>query len=174
MKKFGGTSFNILFHCQELSQCTRTDSPSPPDEYVLPGQILVRQRGTKFHAGQHVGIGKDHTLFALEPGYLKFYHSHLPFPHIPRSAILDKLRGVQDEFILGEKTFADVRRPRGQKHYIGIVRDKEDVLPRDERAEGRDRRFWGWAKDAEEGASVNAATGTATAAAAAAPAASIV
>lgn len=39
---------------------------------VLAGNILVRQRGTKFHAGDNVGIGKDHTLFALTDGVVKF------------------------------------------------------------------------------------------------------
>ncbi|GAB2190863.1 50S ribosomal protein L27 [Sessilibacter sp. MAH2] len=39
---------------------------------VLAGNILVRQRGTKFHAGVNVGIGKDHTLFAKEDGTVKF------------------------------------------------------------------------------------------------------
>ncbi|MCV5390203.1 50S ribosomal protein L27, partial [Escherichia coli] len=37
-------------------------------ESVLAGNIIVRQRGTKFHAGNNVGIGKDHTLFALTEG----------------------------------------------------------------------------------------------------------
>ncbi|MCA2015775.1 50S ribosomal protein L27 [Vibrio tritonius] len=41
-------------------------------ESVLAGNILVRQRGTKFHAGSNVGIGKDHTLFALAEGKVKF------------------------------------------------------------------------------------------------------
>ncbi|GAB3350141.1 MULTISPECIES: 50S ribosomal protein L27 [Chromohalobacter] len=36
------------------------------------GNIIVRQRGTKFHAGSGVGIGKDHTLFALNEGVIKF------------------------------------------------------------------------------------------------------
>ncbi|CAO1659600.1 50S ribosomal protein L27 [Salinicola sp. LHM] len=36
------------------------------------GNIIVRQRGTKFHAGTGVGIGKDHTLFALNDGVIKF------------------------------------------------------------------------------------------------------
>lgn len=39
---------------------------------VLAGNILVRQRGTKFHAGENVGIGKDHTLFALVDGSVEF------------------------------------------------------------------------------------------------------
>jgi large subunit ribosomal protein L27 len=41
-------------------------------ESVLAGNIIVRQRGTKFHAGNNVGIGKDHTLFALTEGKVKF------------------------------------------------------------------------------------------------------
>ncbi|GAA5647926.1 MULTISPECIES: 50S ribosomal protein L27 [Vibrio] len=41
-------------------------------ESVLAGNIIVRQRGTKFHAGNNVGLGKDHTLFALTDGKVKF------------------------------------------------------------------------------------------------------
>ena len=41
-------------------------------ESVLAGNIIVRQRGTKFHAGDNMGIGKDHTLFALTEGKVKF------------------------------------------------------------------------------------------------------
>ncbi|WP_115719951.1 50S ribosomal protein L27 [Gallaecimonas mangrovi] len=41
-------------------------------ESVLAGNIIVRQRGTKFHAGSNVGIGKDHTLFATAEGKVKF------------------------------------------------------------------------------------------------------
>ncbi len=41
-------------------------------EAVLAGNILVRQRGTKVHAGTNVGMGKDHTLFALTDGKVKF------------------------------------------------------------------------------------------------------
>ena len=40
---------------------------------VLAGNILVRQRGTKFHAGANVGMGKDHTLFAKSSGSVKFH-----------------------------------------------------------------------------------------------------
>lgn len=39
---------------------------------VLAGNILIRQRGTKHHAGRNVGIGKDHTLFALKDGIVCF------------------------------------------------------------------------------------------------------
>ena len=41
-------------------------------QFVLAGNILVRQRGTKFHPGKNVGIGKDDTLFALVDGTVKF------------------------------------------------------------------------------------------------------
>lgn len=41
-------------------------------ENVLAGNIIVRQRGTKFHAGDNVGCGKDHTLFAKATGIVKF------------------------------------------------------------------------------------------------------
>ena len=42
-------------------------------EAVIPGNIIVRQRGTKFHPGGNVGMGKDHTLFALVEGQVKFH-----------------------------------------------------------------------------------------------------
>ena len=42
-------------------------------EAVVPGNILVRQRGTKFHPGDNVGMGRDHTLFALVDGAVKFH-----------------------------------------------------------------------------------------------------
>jgi large subunit ribosomal protein L27 len=41
-------------------------------EAVRAGNIIVRQRGTHFHAGENVGIGKDHTLFALIDGQVQF------------------------------------------------------------------------------------------------------
>jgi len=42
-------------------------------EIVIAGNILVRQRGTKFHPGSDVGMGRDHTLFALTGGAVKFH-----------------------------------------------------------------------------------------------------
>jgi len=42
------------------------------DQLVPAGNILVRQRGTKFHAGSNVGMGRDHTLFARIDGRVKF------------------------------------------------------------------------------------------------------
>ncbi|MEP3049995.1 MAG: 50S ribosomal protein L27 [Erythrobacter sp.] len=44
---------------------------------VVGGNILVRQRGTKFYPGTNVGMGKDHTLFALEHGVVRFHKGKL-------------------------------------------------------------------------------------------------
>ncbi len=41
-------------------------------ELVIPGNIIVRQRGTKYYPGENVGIGKDHTIFATVGGNVKF------------------------------------------------------------------------------------------------------
>jgi len=41
-------------------------------EKVIPGNIIIRQRGTKVHPGNGVGMGKDHTIFALVEGVVKF------------------------------------------------------------------------------------------------------
>jgi len=41
-------------------------------QLVVPGNIIVRQRGTKIHPGSHVGMGKDHTIFSLIKGKVKF------------------------------------------------------------------------------------------------------
>ena len=41
-------------------------------ELITAGSIIVRQRGTKFHPGTNVGLGKDHTLFALVDGHVSF------------------------------------------------------------------------------------------------------
>lgn len=41
-------------------------------EVVLPGNIIIRQRGTKYHPGKNVSIGKDHTIFAIKEGVVSF------------------------------------------------------------------------------------------------------
>lgn len=41
-------------------------------ELVIPGNIIIRQRGTKFHPGVNVGMGKDHTIFAVTEGKVQF------------------------------------------------------------------------------------------------------
>jgi large subunit ribosomal protein L27 len=71
-KKAGGSSRN-----GRDSESKRLGLKAFGGEVVPAGSILVRQRGTRFHAGQHVGMGKDHTLFAMVDGKVK-YHQHGP------------------------------------------------------------------------------------------------
>ena len=66
-KKAGGSSRN-----GRDSESKRLGIKRFAGQQVLAGNILVRQRGTKFHPGTNVGIGKDDTLFALTNGRVKF------------------------------------------------------------------------------------------------------
>lgn len=54
------------------SQAKRLGVKCTGKENVEKGYIIVRQRGTKFRPGRNVGCGKDHTLFALEQGFVEF------------------------------------------------------------------------------------------------------
>ena len=67
-KKAGGSSRN-----GRDSHSKRLGVKAYGGEAISAGAIIVRQRGTRVHPGTNVGIGKDHTLFALIPGTVKFY-----------------------------------------------------------------------------------------------------
>jgi large subunit ribosomal protein L27 len=71
-KKAGGSSRN-----GRDSESKRLGLKAFGGELVNAGSIIVRQRGTTFHPGQNVGIGKDHTLFAKVTGKVK-YSKHGP------------------------------------------------------------------------------------------------
>ncbi len=66
-KKAGGTS-----RCGRDSQSKRLGVKRYAGQKVNAGTILVRQRGTRIHPGNNVGVGKDYTLFALIAGVVKF------------------------------------------------------------------------------------------------------
>ena len=66
-KKAGGSSKN-----GRDSKGRRLGVKKFGSELVVPGNIIIRQRGTKFHPGSNVGMGKDHTIFALVDGHVKF------------------------------------------------------------------------------------------------------
>ena len=51
-------------------------------ETVIAGNIIMRQRGTRYHPGANVGMGRDHTLFALKDGNVAFDKLHLSLIHI--------------------------------------------------------------------------------------------
>ena len=66
-KKAGGSSRN-----GRDSQSKRLGVKAFGGEAINAGSIIVRQRGTRFHAGENVGMGRDHTLFALIDGKVRF------------------------------------------------------------------------------------------------------
>ncbi len=66
-KKAGGSSKN-----GRDSQSKRLGVKLFGGQAVRAGNILVRQRGTKYHAGTNVGVGRDHTLFAKTDGHVRF------------------------------------------------------------------------------------------------------
>ncbi|UUP17522.1 MULTISPECIES: 50S ribosomal protein L27 [Nitratireductor] len=66
-KKAGGSSRN-----GRDSESKRLGVKKFGGEKVVAGNIIIRQRGTKWHPGSNVGMGKDHTLFALDAGNVSF------------------------------------------------------------------------------------------------------
>lgn len=68
-KKAGGSSRN-----GRDSKSKRLGVKKFGGECVISGNIIIKQRGTKYHNGKNVGLGKDHTLYALKNGFVKFEH----------------------------------------------------------------------------------------------------
>ena len=66
-KKGGGSSRN-----GRDSKSKRLGVKKFGGEFVIPGNIIVRQLGTRFHPGENVGIGRDNTIFATSEGIVKF------------------------------------------------------------------------------------------------------
>jgi large subunit ribosomal protein L27 len=69
-KKAGGSSRN-----GRDSAGKRLGVKKYGDEMVLSGNIIVRQRGTTYHPGNHVGMGRDHTIFATSNGKVRFHRT---------------------------------------------------------------------------------------------------
>jgi len=92
------------------------------DQEVHPGCIIVRQRGTRFHPGQHVGMGRDHTLYALTPGYVRFYK--------------EMFRGKERKYIGLVMTRGDVlprnESEQGRSRFFGAVEVTEHSEPQAE------------------------------------------
>ncbi|MBE1236366.1 50S ribosomal protein L27 [Phaeovibrio sulfidiphilus] len=70
-KKAGGSSRN-----GRDSEGRRLGVKKFGGECVAAGNIIIRQRGTKYHPGENVGIGKDHTIFATSDGNVKFHKGY--------------------------------------------------------------------------------------------------
>ncbi|CCI45929.1 unnamed protein product [Albugo candida] len=69
-KKSGGSSKN-----GRDSESKRLGVKKFGGQAVIPGNIIIRQRGTKYHPTRGVGIGKDHTIFAVREGYVRFWYN---------------------------------------------------------------------------------------------------
>ncbi|CCD25795.2 mitochondrial 54S ribosomal protein bL27m NDAI_0G00190 [Naumovozyma dairenensis CBS 421] len=95
-------------------------------QQVKTGQILMRQRGTKFYPGENVGIGKDHTLFALEPGIVRYYLD----PFHPKRKFLGV--ALSRDYSLPKDHFApNVRRfGRVEIKNEKVAQMEEETLPR--------------------------------------------
>ncbi len=70
-KKAGGSTRN-----GRDSEGRRLGLKKSGGQAVIPGNIIVRQRGTKYKPGENVGLGKDHTIFALIEGVVEFTRKH--------------------------------------------------------------------------------------------------
>lgn len=99
-------------------------------EFVKTGQIIMRQRGTKIHPGENTGLGNDHTIFALEPGYVRFYYD--PFHplrkyvgvaltrdyKLPKDHFAPRLRRFGYEEILDEESRIREESNQSRKEYL--------------------------------------------------------
>ena len=83
-KKAGGSSRN-----GRDSESKRLGVKKFGGQAVLGGNILVRQRGTKFYPGRNVGIGRDHTLFALAEGRVVFHDGKLGRKYVSVDAMAE-------------------------------------------------------------------------------------
>lgn len=83
-KKAGGSTRN-----GRDSQSKRLGVKKFGGELVIPGNILVRQRGTHFHAGANVGLGRDHTLFATAEGHVRFHDGKLGRKYVSVDAMAE-------------------------------------------------------------------------------------
>ena len=70
-KKVGGSTRN-----GRDSNAKRLGVKRYGGEYVIPGNIIIRQNGTKYRPGNHVGLGKDYTIYSLIEGQVKFENKH--------------------------------------------------------------------------------------------------
>lgn len=82
-KKAGGSSRN-----GRDSQSKRLGVKKFGGQEVVGGNIIVRQRGTKFYPGTNVGIGKDHTLFATSDGRVRFHDGKLGRKYVSVDAVI--------------------------------------------------------------------------------------
>ncbi|XP_068656008.1 large ribosomal subunit protein bL27c [Aristolochia californica] len=96
------------------------------DQVAKPGAIIVRQRGTKFHPGKNVGIGKDHTIFSLIDGLVKFEKYG---PDRKKISVYPKIEQPEnpDSYKVRKREYFRMQRERRKARREGIV-DPQLVL----------------------------------------------
>lgn len=102
--------------------------------FVYPGEILVRQRGTSWHAGENVKMGRDHTLYATEPGVVWFYKPQQTQKHAEQKPALGELplRLLKPTTITQatpEAVKPHPSSPRRERRYVGVALSRELSLP---------------------------------------------
>lgn len=124
-----------------------TDEPeafSNTGQFVKAGEIILRQRGTSWHPGENVKMGRDHTLYAVEPGFVCFYRPN-PIPKDAETKVeslsaklaglkispFDKIK-VQPkmELVKSHPSASLLKRKLGRR-YIGVTLTRDEVLPRE-------------------------------------------
>ncbi|KAF8319289.1 hypothetical protein DL93DRAFT_2036472, partial [Clavulina sp. PMI_390] len=109
-KRGGGTTSN-----NRSSPGQRLGLKLFSDQWAEAGNIILRQRGTQFHAGQNVYMGKDHTLHAEIPGFVRFYR-------VQKGRRERRYIGIARE--RGEKLPRD-EATRGRERFFGLVNHAE-------------------------------------------------
>ncbi|KAL9093609.1 MAG: hypothetical protein Q9159_000138 [Coniocarpon cinnabarinum] len=112
-----GESLEHYTSLQALKMCWLATTDMFADEYVIPGNIIFKQRGTNWYPGENVGIGRDHTIFALETGYVKYYRNPMLHP---------KRRYIGVVFDRSQKLPSSPTAPRRRKLNMIAVPRKED------------------------------------------------
>lgn len=117
-------------------------------QFVQPGAIILRQRGTSWHAGANVRMGSDHTLYATAPGFVRFY-APLPEPAatiasptpVARAKEL-ALNPIAQRTIVpvAEATRSHPSSRRSTRRYVGVALSPSSPLPAPRDAP-RERRF---------------------------------
>ncbi|KAI5309512.1 54S ribosomal protein L2 mitochondrial, partial [Ascosphaera atra] len=90
-------------------------------QYVVPGNIIFRQRGTVWYPGENCGVGRDHSIFALEKGYVKYYKDPARHPDkkyigvaLARDDVLPYPKNAPSKRRLGMLPFPRVEEPKEQ------------------------------------------------------------
>lgn len=130
-KRGGGTTKNNRNSAGRRLGVKRAGSTA-----VIPGNIIVRQRGTEWHPGEHVHMGRDHTLHAAVPGFVRFYK---PLPRGPPKPAMPSMNGLP--LRLSERRTVHAPSPESarphpssrkrERRYVGVVLHPHEQLPRD-------------------------------------------